>query len=212
MGELWDSSCKDCGENLRCHHGARRCWSVVLLDRYDVFWLLRLRKPDTAIIFIMHRNSTISAKQLLVRYDIHLHLPCITNDHNLTGQDSYSCYDSIQQLVSGIHIWFFCGASWWRHQIETFSVLLALCVGNSPVTREFPSHRPVTWSFDVFFDYPSTKDWVNKRNAGDLRCHRAHYDVIVRFRHQIDGLMQERRNSIANTLELRLPCNNPSKW
>ena len=27
-----------------------------------------------------------------------------------------------------------------------------LCVGNSPVTGEFPSQRPVTWSFDVFFD------------------------------------------------------------
>ena len=32
--------------------------------------------------------------------------------------------------------------SWWRHQVETFSALLALCAGNSPVTR----------SFDVFFD------------------------------------------------------------
>ena len=42
--------------------------------------------------------------------------------------------------------------SWWRHQMETFSALLALCVGNSPVTSEFPSQRPVTRSFDVFFD------------------------------------------------------------
>ena len=42
--------------------------------------------------------------------------------------------------------------AWWRHQMETFSVLLALCVGNSPVTSEFPSQRPVTRSFDVFFD------------------------------------------------------------
>ena len=33
-----------------------------------------------------------------------------------------------------------------------FSALLALCVGNSPVTGEFPSQRPVTRSFDVFFD------------------------------------------------------------
>ena len=41
---------------------------------------------------------------------------------------------------------------WWRHQMETFSALLALCAGNSPVTGEFPSQRPVTWSFDVFFD------------------------------------------------------------
>ena len=29
---------------------------------------------------------------------------------------------------------------------------------------------------------------------------------------QIDGLVQERRNSIANALELRLSCTNPLKW
>ena len=40
--------------------------------------------------------------------------------------------------------------SWWRHQMETFSALLTLCAGNSPVTGEFPSKRPVTRSFDVF--------------------------------------------------------------
>ena len=44
------------------------------------------------------------------------------------------------------------GASWWRHQMETFFALLALCAGNSPVPGEFPAHRPVTRSFDVFFD------------------------------------------------------------
>ena len=36
--------------------------------------------------------------------------------------------------------------------METFSALLALCAGNSPATGEFPSQRPVTRSFDVFFD------------------------------------------------------------
>ena len=36
--------------------------------------------------------------------------------------------------------------------METFSALLALCAGNSPVTGEFPAQRPVTRSFDVFFD------------------------------------------------------------
>ena len=40
--------------------------------------------------------------------------------------------------------------AWWRHQMETFSALLTLCTGNSPVTGEFPSQRPVTRSFDVF--------------------------------------------------------------
>ena len=42
--------------------------------------------------------------------------------------------------------------SWWRHQIETFSTLLAPCAGNSPVIGELPSQSPVTRSFDVFFD------------------------------------------------------------
>ena len=40
---------------------------------------------------------------------------------------------------------------WWRHQMETFTTLLALCAGNSPVTGEFPAQRPVRRSFDVFF-------------------------------------------------------------
>ena len=42
--------------------------------------------------------------------------------------------------------------TWWRHQMETFSALLAICAGNSPVAGEFPAQRPVTRSFDVFFD------------------------------------------------------------
>ena len=42
--------------------------------------------------------------------------------------------------------------AWWWHQMETFSLLLALCAGNSPVTGEFPAQRPVTQSFDVSLD------------------------------------------------------------
>ena len=67
--------------------------------------------------------------------------------------------------------------------METFSALLALCVGNSPVTGEFPTQRPVTRSFDVdvFFDLHPNKRLRNNGEAGDLRRHRAHYDVIVMF-------------------------------
>ena len=42
--------------------------------------------------------------------------------------------------------------TWWRHQMETFSMSLAICAGNSPVPSEFPAQRPVTRSFVVFFD------------------------------------------------------------
>ena len=42
--------------------------------------------------------------------------------------------------------------SWWRHQMKTFSALLAIYEGNSPMTGEFPPQRPVMRSFDAFFD------------------------------------------------------------
>ena len=61
--------------------------------------------------------------------------------------------------------------SWWRHQMETFSALLALCEGNPPVTDA------ELWCF--LWSAPWINDWVNNREAGDFRCHRTHYDVIV---------------------------------
>ena len=69
--------------------------------------------------------------------------------------------------------------AWWRHQMDTFSAILALFAGNSQVTGEFSTQRPVTRSFDAFFDLRLNKCWVNNREAGDLRPHRAHYGVIV---------------------------------
>ena len=59
---------------------------------------------------------------------------------------------------------------------KNFSASLDICAGNQPVTAEFPSQRPAPRGFDVFFDLH-----LNKRNceAGDLKRHRAHYDVTV---------------------------------
>ena len=69
--------------------------------------------------------------------------------------------------------------TWWRHQMETFSALLALCAGNSPVTGEFPSQRPVTRSFDISLTCAWTNRWVNNRDAGDLSRRRARCDITV---------------------------------
>ena len=41
--------------------------------------------------------------------------------------------------------------------MEAFSALLAICAGNSPVPGELPAQRPVTRSFDVFFDMRPNK-------------------------------------------------------
>ena len=55
--------------------------------------------------------------------------------------------------------------TWWRHQMETFSALLAICAGNSPVPGEFPTQRPVTRSFDVYFDL-RPNEWLSKQSWG----------------------------------------------
>ena len=62
--------------------------------------------------------------------------------------------------------------------METFSALLAISAENSLVSGEFPAQRPVTRSFDIFFDL-RLNGWVNNREADDLRRYRAHYDVSV---------------------------------
>ena len=107
---------------------------------------------------------------------------------------------------------------WWRHDIETLSILLALCRENPLLTRVFPSQRTlnaelrvsirwysegsweqlvawVAWRRHQVVDFPSqrpvtgawmfslicawTNGWANNPDAGDFRCHCAHYDITL---------------------------------
>ena len=63
--------------------------------------------------------------------------------------------------------------------METFSALLAICAENSPVPSEFPAQRPVTRSFDVFFDLRLNKrlskqswGWWSETPSSSLWRHR----------------------------------------
>ena len=59
---------------------------------------------------------------------------------------------------------------------------------------EFPTQRPVTRSFDVFFFICVwINGWVNNREAGDLRRYQAHYDVIV-----MDTMMYQGANKFVH--------------
>ena len=71
--------------------------------------------------------------------------------------------------------------SWWRHQIEPFSVLLALCTGIhwSPVNSPHKGQWRGSLMFSLICVW--TNGWANNRDAGDLRRHRVHYGVIVIF-------------------------------
>ena len=59
-----------------------------------------------------------------------------------------------------------------------FRVTGHLC-GEFTGRGESPAQRPVTGSFDVSLICARINDWVNNREAGDLRRHRGHYDVNV---------------------------------
>ena len=81
---------------------------------------------------------------------------------------SYRSMEHIYPYYSGLLYWHRDGRvsqedvlthTWWRHQMETFCALLAICAGNSPVPGEFPAQRPVTRNFDVFFDLRLNKRW-----------------------------------------------------
>ena len=82
------------------------------------------------------------------------------------------------QIQNDRRLWWKTGTkplfAWWRHQMETFSALLAFCVGNSPV-----SQRPVTRSFDVFFDLRPNKRLSKQSWGWWFGRHLAHYDVSV---------------------------------
>ena len=69
--------------------------------------------------------------------------------------------------------------TWWRHQMETFSALLAICAGNSPVPVNSP-HKG-QWRGALMFTLICARinDWVKNPEAGDLRRHLDHYDVSV---------------------------------
>ena len=63
--------------------------------------------------------------------------------------------------------------------METFSALLAICAGNSPVPGEFPTQRPVTRSFDVYFDLRPNKRLSKQSRGWWFETLSPHYDVIV---------------------------------
>ena len=83
--------------------------------------------------------------------------------------------------------------SWWRHQMEAFSALLALCAGNSPGPVNSP-HKG-QWRRALMFSLICVwiNGWVNNREAGDLRRYRAHSDVTVM-------LCRDRRLSLGKSL------------
>ena len=111
--------------------------------------------------YLMQRNlpfSPVSNRPLFHHFRASIHRMMVIG--NIDKYGNFAIRESIASIVkiripskvypTGSHREH--NFSWWRHQMETFSALLAICAGNSPVSGEFPAQRPVTRSFDVFLD------------------------------------------------------------
>ena len=122
-------------------------WTLLSGDLYSLngktshrkfLWSLEAVRLDVMIILSLRNFTSISAALLPRR---------LSNFRAMVKPESRGFETSRDLAIRRLTVW-----TWWRHQMEIFSALLALCAGKSPVSGEFTAQRPVTRSFDVFFD------------------------------------------------------------
>ena len=127
------------------------------LQRHFNSWYLEHCQGDCSL-GECHRISLIIRNHFKVQKEIHIYFhswKCTCRWLSTIGATS-----SLGTVMTKLR-----SQTWWHHQMETFSMLLALCAGNSQVTGEFTAQRPVTRSFDVFLDAPSNKQ-LSKQSWG----------------------------------------------
>ena len=126
-------------------------WVVLACLWFAVIWLQT----------ILYFHYSKYYREIVSEMDPKLVNTRIPNEATMSGRTHYCNFadfatsQNISQLLSTVSVKWVAVVliiALWRHQIETFSALLAICAGNSPVFGEFSRQRPVTRSFDVFFD------------------------------------------------------------
>ena len=135
-------------------------WIFVTLLHFELWnfhWVIAVRMLFELLMALFSTAQTLGAvwsitKDIMICVSLYVRQMSDSNDQwNRHRSDGCPTRTSLKH-------------TWWRHQTETFSALLALCGGNSTVTGEFPSQRPVTRRFDVFFDLG-----LNKRSSKQSR-------------------------------------------
>ena len=111
-------------------------------SKLSVFSVHRMKQKRSQLAKCHMQNCQLSL-------DISARAPLKTNrtPGNIQGKNSQRNLKNVFNCTS-----WWRSRSWWRHQMKTFSALLAICAGNSPVSGEFPAQRPLTRRFDVYFD------------------------------------------------------------
>ena len=88
---------------------------------------------------------------------------------------SHDPYGSQSTRNGSLHWCFY--IPWWCHQMETFYWPFVRGIHRSPVNSLHKGQWRGTLMFSLIYGW--INGWVNNREAGDLRHHHAHYDIIV---------------------------------
>ena len=154
---------------------------------YVSSWRLHLEQEYTSWVITWHEKTIEVATNLISEYHSCITVDNISHinfeDENSWNYLCQQCMkisnsyiqcqywftiDSIQWNNTNNSQWIFSLSShvfkhitWWCHQMETFSVLLAICAGNSPVPGEFPTQGPVDGAFMFSLICVWINSWVN---------------------------------------------------
>ena len=129
-------------------------WHETVNFSQNIISIMAWYHDDSLAIKVVHLVVNVTLFMTVFKNNIWLYVY-----HDLHFVCRYTTY-MLHKCIH--HKW---NHSWWRHQMETFSALLAICAGNSPVPGEFPTQRPVTQSFHVFFDMHMNKR-LRKQSRG----------------------------------------------
>ena len=140
------------------------CQVIIILALLIIFInVIRFREKGLAMVelYILATFDTMTHYDPPPKYVIYLL-------HNICTNDSELITSWLIEMWTDLKLCQLC----WRHQMETFSALLALSaeIHRSPVNYQHKGQwRCFLWSA------PWTNGWVNNREAGDLRRQCAHY-------------------------------------
>ena len=138
-GALWNVCLKHCGI-----HEIGLYPRVYSTYSYEILYWSKIKYPINANINNVWYTHVTYLFAFGVLFQQEIDSKGVDVDHFALILECWNIFRFDQLRVPSWH------TPWWRHQMETFSALPALCVGKPPVTSGFPSQRPVTLSFGVF--------------------------------------------------------------
>ena len=178
-------------------HFLNQCWLFIKCVLWHLpecnctrnYLIRNMRSEITLLEFLPHLPGTKELRRRVL-------LVCLFHEgwyHNVISR-APNFYDTSRFLIFR-----FCGSvlPWLRHQMATFSALLARSPVNSPHKGQ--------WRGALMFSLIGvwTNAWVNNRDAGDLRRHRADYDVTIdksHIAHRGKGCLCDRMSLINHIL------------